>query len=176
MLTLISIWVEWQLSDVINQYGDTKMNIFINDLYDIYVKNKSERTLSFSRCSGDEKMSIAKSYFIHQKYTYLDMLDCLEKSDHVSKFFQSVMCCNHLDLPDDSDEEIDVKFINFVCDYFSFSPNIFQDHIIKFITRKSDDMFLSFEGEVSPINEREELVGYLNNDSDIYSNQSDWRL
>jgi hypothetical protein len=111
-------------------------------------------------------MLITKNYLLWKKYNFLDVLDCLKSPSIVLNFFKESSGLLGLDLPDDADEIIDRKFINFLCDFFSSPTRIFENHLVKAVENLANDAFDDFYG-VSTKNYFGEEVN--NDESAVYS-------
>jgi len=81
-----------------------------NDIFDLF----SSGYKNFDSLSTSDKFGIIKDYMLMKEYSYLEVMEALIMSKFESECFKANNDIS-LDLPDDSDSEIDLMFINHVC-------------------------------------------------------------
>ena len=115
------------------------MNDFRNEIYDL----KIEGFTCFSDLDNKKKYYLINIYMKAKSYLFLDSIEALVSHEEMISVFKKRNFLD-LDLPDNSNDEIDEKFIDFITSGRMDPRFIFTRYFISNIEEISDDIFNYF--------------------------------
>lgn len=112
---------------------------------------------SFNSLSEPDKFDLIKDFMLMKEYSYLEVMENLVLPKFDNELFKHINKIS-LDLPNDSDSEIDLMFINFICspkndvkvyirftDFFIESIEDFMNKIFDFyLDAKNEDYYFGY--------------------------------
>lgn len=118
-------------------YFKTKIR---NDVFDYYSSNVRK----FSDLDEDYKFEIIKDYLLMWECSICSSMQYLLEPESALNCFKLLYNLD-VDLPDDSDDQLDLLFINFIClspkTYLMKTKDIFTDSLIESVEDFVDEIF-----------------------------------
>ena len=110
-----------------------------NDIFDLFSGAKK----CFDDLSMEAKFDLIKSYMLMKEYSFLEVVENLIfPKFEIENFKRINKICE--DLPDDSDSEIDLMFISYICSYHKLSAEVdikFNDAFIESVEDFVNEIF-----------------------------------